>query len=40
MSPPGGVRDRLNGAPNKLRFIWADAAALARRTTGGTAAAG
>jgi len=28
--PPGGVRDRLNGSPLKLRFAWPDASALAR----------
>jgi GNAT superfamily N-acetyltransferase len=28
VDPPGGVPDRLNGAPNKLRIAWSDAAAL------------
>jgi GNAT superfamily N-acetyltransferase len=29
VSPPGGVPDRLNGSPNKLRFTWPDASLLA-----------
>lgn len=27
--PPGGVAERLHGRPNRLRFVWNDAAALA-----------
>jgi GNAT superfamily N-acetyltransferase len=30
--PPGGLPDRLNGTPNKLRFSWPLAAALASPT--------
>lgn len=30
--PPGGVPERLNGNPNKLRFAWADATLLTRTT--------
>lgn len=30
VSPPGGVPERLNGNPTKLRFAWADAALLTR----------
>jgi hypothetical protein len=26
--PPGGVAERLNGSPRKLRITWPDAAAL------------
>ncbi|NUQ95225.1 MAG: GNAT family N-acetyltransferase [Streptomyces sp.] len=33
VSPPGGVPDRLNGTPNKLRFAWADATLLTRFET-------
>lgn len=32
ISPPGGVPPRLNGVPNKLRFIWPDASSLAAAT--------
>ena len=32
VSPPGGVRARLNGSPDKLRFAWPDASLLARHT--------
>ncbi len=28
VSPPGGIADRLNGAPRKWRMTWPDAAAL------------
>jgi GNAT superfamily N-acetyltransferase len=31
VTPPGGVPGRLNGAPFKLRYSWADAAALSAR---------
>ena len=27
---PGGVPGRLNGSPAKLRYVWPDAARLAR----------
>ena len=30
IDPPGGVPDRLAGAPNKLRIVWPDAAKLVR----------
>jgi ribosomal protein S18 acetylase RimI-like enzyme len=30
VAPPGGVPDRLNGAPNKLRFAWPDASSPLR----------
>ncbi|MBS2966355.1 GNAT family N-acetyltransferase [Actinocrinis puniceicyclus] len=29
VAPPGGVPGRLNGSPNKLRFVWPEAAKLA-----------
>jgi GNAT superfamily N-acetyltransferase len=28
VAPPGGVPDRLNGSPYKLRYVWADPSAL------------
>jgi GNAT superfamily N-acetyltransferase len=31
VSPPGGVPERLNGSPNKVRMAWPDASALAGR---------
>jgi ribosomal protein S18 acetylase RimI-like enzyme len=28
VDPPGGIPERLDGAPNKLRIVWSDAARL------------
>jgi ribosomal protein S18 acetylase RimI-like enzyme len=33
VDPPGGLPERLNGAPNKLRIAWPDVAALLDQTT-------
>jgi GNAT superfamily N-acetyltransferase len=31
VAPPGGVPDRLNGSPHKLRYAWDDPSALVRQ---------
>jgi GNAT superfamily N-acetyltransferase len=33
VAPPGGVPDRLNGSPLKLRYTWGDPSALVRAVT-------
>ncbi len=33
VTPPGGITDRLNGKPSKLRYVWTDLAALSVLST-------